>query len=71
MAKLGLFWYSKIGIFVPTIRKGRPYYFAWYLEVYKKGNYRVTSLQETNKKLLENISELKMATGTDSARSQV
>ena len=43
----------------------------WYLEDPKGENDRVTSLQETNKKLLENISELKMATSTDSARSQV
>ena len=71
MAKLGLFWYSKIGIFVPTIRKGQPYYFAWYLEVSKKGSYRVISSQETNKKLLETISELKKAASTYSARSQV
>ena len=56
---------------MPTIRKGRPYYFAWYLEVYKKGNYRVTSLQETNKKLLETISEPKKAASADPARSQV
>ena len=32
-------------------------YFDWYLEVSKIENNRVTSLQETNKKLLETISE--------------
>ena len=56
---------------MPTIRKGQPYYFAWYLEVSKKGSYRVISSQETNKKLLETISELKKAASTYSARSQV
>ena len=30
-------------------------YFDWYLEASKRGNDRVTSLQETNKKLLETI----------------
>ena len=34
-------------------------YFDWYLESSKRGNDRVISLQETNKKLLETISELK------------
>ena len=43
----------------------------WCLETSKRGNDRVTSLQETNKKLLETISEPKKAANTDSARSQV
>ena len=34
----------------------------WYLEASKRGNNRVTSLQETNKKLLDMISELGKAT---------
>ena len=33
--------------------------FDWYLETSKRGNDRVVSLQETNKKLLETVSELK------------
>ena len=45
--------------------------FDWYLEASKRGNNRVTSLQKTNKKLLETISELKKAASTDSARLQV
>ena len=46
-------------------------YSDWYLEASKRGNDRVTSSQETNKKLLETVSELKKAASTDSARSQV
>ena len=46
-------------------------YFDWYLEASKRGNDRVTSSQETNKKLLETVSELKKAASTDFARSQV
>ena len=40
-------------------------------EASKTGNDRVTSLQETNKKLLETVSELEKAASTDFARSQV
>ena len=45
-------------------------YFDWYLEASKRGNDSVTS-QETNKKLLETISEVKKAASTDFARSQI
>ena len=38
----------------------------WCLEASKRGNDRVTSLQETNKKLLETLSELKKAASTAS-----
>ena len=38
----------------------------WYLEASKRGNNRVTSLQETNKKLLDMISELGKATTANS-----
>ena len=38
----------------------------WCLEASKRGNDRVTSLQETNKKLLETLSELKKASSTAS-----
>ena len=58
MVKLAFFWYSKIGIFVRTIRKGW-LCFYWYLEVSKTGNERVTSSQKINKKLLETIPKLK------------
>ena len=40
----------------------------WYLESSKRGNNRVTSFQETSKKLPETISELKEVTSIDSAR---
>ena len=46
-------------------------YFDWYLEASKRGNDRVTSSQETNKKLLETVSELNKAASAESARSQV
>ena len=46
-------------------------YYDWYLEASKKENNRVTSLQEINKKLLENVPELKKAASTDSAGWQV
>lgn len=60
MAKLGFFLYSKIDIFACTTRKSRhkikqtewKAYFEWYLEDSKRGNNRVTSLQETNKNCL-------------------
>ena len=45
--------------------------FDWYLGPSKRGNDRGTSSQETNKKLLETISDLKKAGSTDFARSQV
>ena len=67
MAKLGFFWYSKIDIFVCTIRKGQPC-FDWYLEASKTGNDRVFSLQKINK--LKTI-RTKKAASTDFARSQV
>ena len=70
MAKLGFFWYFKIDVFVCTVRKGRPC-LLWYLEASKRGINRETSLQETNKKLCETVSELKKAASPDSARSQV
>ena len=58
-------------IFLLThLEKASRAYFDWYLEASKRGNGRVTSLQET-KKLLETISELKKAASTDFARSQV
>ena len=69
MAKLGFFWYSKICIFACTVRKDWPC-FDWYLEASKTGNDRVTSSQETNKKLLETVSELKKLLAL-TARSQV
>lgn len=69
MAKLELFWHSKVDFLLP-VKAGHAYY-DWYLEASKKENNRVTSLQEINKKLLENISELKEAASTDSARSHV
>ena len=71
MAKSGFFWYSKIDTFVHTIRKAGHAYFDCYLDASKKGNDRVTSSQDINKKLLETTSELKKAASTDSARSQV
>ena len=40
-----------------TVKPGHAY-FDWYLEPSKRGNDRVTSFQENNKKLLETISEL-------------
>ena len=58
MAKFGFFWYSKIDVFVCTVRKGWPCS-LWYLEASKSGINRETSLQENNKKLLETVSELK------------
>ena len=42
---------------------------VWYLKSSKRGNDRVTSFQETSKKLPEAISDLKKATSIDSARS--
>ena len=42
---------------------------VWYLKSSKRGNDRVTSFQETSKKLPEDISDLKKATSIDSARS--
>ena len=39
----------------------------WYLEGSKRGNYRVNSLQETNKKLVDPVSELKKTSSTDSS----
>ena len=39
----------------------------WYLEGSKRGNYRVYSLQETNKKLVDTVSELKKTSSTDSS----
>ena len=41
-------------------------YLDWYLEASKRVNERLISLQETNKKLLETISEPKTAASTDS-----
>ena len=46
-------------------------HFDCYLDASKRGNDRVTSSQDINKKLLETTSELKKAASTDSARSQV
>ena len=69
MAKLELFWHSKVDFLFPE-KAGQAYY-DWYLEALKKENNRVTSLQEINKKLLENISELKEVASTDSAWSHV
>ena len=43
----------------------------WYLESSKKGNNKVTSFQETSKKLPETTSELKKDTSIDPARLQV
>ena len=71
MTKLGFFRYSKIDILERQLEKAGRAYFDWYLEASKTGNDRVTSLQETNKKLLETVSELKKAASTDFARSQV
>lgn len=39
----------------------------WYLEGSKRGYYRVNYFQETNTKMLDTISELRKAPGTDSA----
>ena len=66
MAKFGFFLYSKIDIFMCTIRKGQPC-FDWYLEASKTRNDRVTSLQKINKKQLDTIRTKK----ADFARSQV
>ena len=72
MAKLGFFRYSKIDIFLHTqLEKASHAYFDWYLEPSKTGNDRATSSQETDKKLLETVSELKNAASTDFATSQV
>ena len=71
MAKLGFFWYSKTDILHAQLEKASCAYFDLYLEASKTGNDRVTSLQETNKKLLETVSELEKAASTDFARSQV
>ena len=70
MARLGFFWYSKIDIFIPTVRKG------WlcslcYLEASKTANNRVTSSLETNKELLESVSEPKKTASPGFARFQV
>ena len=40
-------------------------YFDWCLGSSKRGSSRVSSLQETNKKLLETISEVEKAANTD------
>ena len=59
-------------IFLLThLEKASRAYFDWYLEASKRGNDRVTSSQETNKKLLETVSELNKAASAESARSQV
>ena len=55
MTKLGFFRYSKIDILETQLEKAGRAYFDWYLEASKTGNDRVTSLQDTNKKLLETI----------------
>ena len=63
MAKLGLFSHSKTDFLHTQSEKDSHKikqtewnaYFDWYLEASKRGNDRVTSLQETNKKLLETI----------------
>ena len=70
MAKLGFFWYSKTDILHAQLEKASHACFDWYLETYKRGNDRVISLQETNKKLPETISSVKKAANADSARSQ-
>ena len=40
-------------------------YFDWYLGSSKRGSSRVSSLQETNKKLLETVPELTQAANPD------
>ena len=55
MTKLGFFRYSKIDILETQLEKAGRAYFDWYLEASKTGNDRVTSLRDTNKKLLETI----------------
>ena len=51
----GSFDISKLIFLWAQIEKAGRAYFDWYLEASKIGNDRVTSLQETNKKLLETI----------------
>ena len=62
---------SKLIFLCAQLEKAGHAYFDWYIEASKRGNDRVTSSQETNKKLLETISDLKKDVGTDSARSEV
>ena len=71
MAKLGVFQYSKLIFLHTQLEKAGHAYFGWYLDASKTANDRVTSSQETNKKLLETISKLKKAARTGFARSQV
>ena len=54
MTKLGFFRYSKIDILETQLEKASCAYFDWYLEASKTENDRVTSLQDTNKKVKRN-----------------
>ena len=56
--------------FACTIRKGQPCLVWLVSRNFLRGNDRVISLQETNKKLPEIISSVKRAANADSARSQ-
>ena len=67
----GSFGISKLIVLHAQSEKAGCAYSDWYLEASKRVNERVISLQETNKKLCETVSELKKAASPDSARSQV
>ena len=68
----GPFDIPKLIFLYPQLEKVGHAHFDCYLEASKTANNRVTSSLETNKELLETVSELKIrAASTDSARSQV